>query len=366
MEKITSLTAQYYKLPLAEVMTDALHGEHRHFELITATVRTESGSEGTGYTYTGGRGGRAILAVLQNDLRHLLPGMDADEVENVNDAMDRHLHYVGRGGIAAFAVSAADIALWDARCKRRGIALQKAAGGKSDRCRVYRGGIDLDYPLPKLLGSVEGYLRDGYNGVKIKVGGADIGRDEKRAREVRKLIGDKTAFMVDANCGYELDAAIDAAKRYAECGVLWFEEPIIPDNYEGYAVIAEQTGIPLATGENLHIIWEFDRALKHSALSFIQPDASNCGGITGWLRVAQKAARAGVAICSHGMQELHVSLVSACNDNNGGGWLEAHSFPIDRYTKRPLVLENHLAVAPQKPGIGVEFDWQKLQSANEA
>ena len=73
--------------------------------------------------------------------------------------------------------------------------------------------------------------------------------------------------------------------------------------------------------------------------------------------MAQMAAKAGVPICSHGMQELHVSLVSS---QPHGGWLEVHSFPIDRYTKRPLVIEDHLAVAPDVPGIGVEFDWPKL------
>ena len=362
MEKIESIRTQYFKLPLAEVLTDALHGDHRHFELITATVRTASGSEGTGYTYTGGRGGRAIWAMIEHDIKPQLPGMDADAVEDINDNIERHLHYVGRGGIAAFALSAVDIALWDARCKRQGIALQTAAGGASDRCRVYRGGIDLDYPLPKLLRSVEGYLRDGYNGVKIKVGGAELARDEKRAREVRKLIGDDIAFMTDANCGYDVKTAIDAAKRFMDCGVLWFEEPIIPDDYEGYATIANNTAAPLAMGENLHLIYEFERALAHSKLSFLQPDASNCGGITGWLRIAKKAQAAGVSICSHGMQELHVSLVSAQQD---GGWLESHSFPIDEYTTRPLILENHQAIAPQTPGIGVNFNWQKLQTKNK-
>ena len=218
--------------------------------------------------------------------------------------------------------------------------------------------MDLD----ELLDSVSEHRKNGFEAIKIKIGKEDVKEDLDRIAAVRIEIGQDATFMVDANFSMTVTAAIECSKEMEYHNIYWFEEPTLPDDFVGYGKIADATNIPLAMGENLHTMLEFGHAFEHSKLSFIQPDASNCLGITGWLKVAEMARFYGVEICSHGMHELHVSLLAA---QPNAGWLEHHSFPIDEYTVRPFALEDGLAVAPDEPGIGVQFDWPKLRPYRE-
>lgn len=358
MSKITDVVTEYYLIPLEEELGDAKHGIHTHFELPVVTIELEDGYKGVGYTYTGGVGGRSICTMIEHDLKHFLIGKDASCIEKLWEEMIWKIHYVGRGGISSFAISAIDIALWDIRAKKANEPLYKLVGGFSNSTKCYAGAIDLNFSKEKLLNNIQRYLDEGFKAVKIKLGQDTLEEDLERVAAVRKLIGPDVVFMVDANMKWSIENSIKAAKQLQKFNVLWLEEPTIPDDYDGYGRISKEGGLAIAAGENLHTVYEFRNMIERGNIDFVQPDASNIGGITGWLKIANLAYAHNLPICTHGMQELHVSLMSAMQHQS---YLEVHSFPIDKYTSRPLVIENGRAIAPEVPGIGVEFRWDLLK-----
>ena len=357
--KIKTIAIDYYKVPLEGNLVDALHGKHDNFELITATVTLENGRIGCGYTYTGGFGGAAIAKMLEQDLTPQLIGVPMNSPEKMNDYMNQHIHYVARGGIASFAISALDIAFWDIELKSHGIALKDLRGKGADKVRTYYGGIDLMYSEKELLENIEKQLASGHTAVKIKLGRENEDEDIQRIKAVRKLIGDEALFMVDANMVWTEEQAIRMAKRMEEYNIGWLEEPTNPDDYEGYARIGQATSIPIAMGENLHTIYEHELAMKIGRISCPIPDCSNVCGITGFLKVAKLAEEYSVKVHSHGMQELHANVLGALQNR---GYVEFHSFPIYKYTVDPLCVKNGYLETCKNPGIGVEFDYKKLKA----
>jgi len=359
---IADIRSQMFNLPLEEPIQDAMHGLQTYFELVTVQITLTNGLVGVGYTYTIGRGGHAIKSMIDRDIAPGLIGAQPNKIDKIYEEALAVTHYVGRGGIAAFAISAIDIALWDIRGKRTNTPLWQMAGGGGRTPLTYRGGVDLNFPMEKLLASIDGHLSEGFEAIKIKIGSKDFREDVIRVAAVRERIGSTRKLMVDANYSYDLERAVVAARAFEEFDLTWLEEPLAPDDYAGYGALAKQTTIPLAMGENLHTQCEFELAYKYSAISFIQPDASNCGGVTGFLRAARAAATHGIPVCSHGMQELHVSLVAA---QPNAGWVEVHSFRIDRFTTHRLAMVNGQAIAPNIPGTGVDFNWDLLAEVSE-
>ena len=355
--RIETVEAEHFRVPLAVPLSDSTHGLMAAFELVTVRVRDAEGAEGLGYTYTVGAAGGAGRALLADDLAPLLVGEDADAIERLWQRMWWGVHYAGRGGPTSFAMSAVDIALWDLKAKRAGLPLWKLAGGHDPAVPVYAGGIDLYFTLDELLAQTDGNLAKGFRAIKMKVGRPSLAEDLERVRAMRAHLPSDVPLMVDANMRWSVDEAVRAARGLAPLGIHWLEEPTIPDDVDGHARIVREGGVPIAAGENLHTLYEFQRYLKAGAVTFPEPDCSNCGGPTVWLKVAHLAEAFNLPVTSHGIHDIHVHLLAAVPNCS---YLEAHGFGLERFMAEPLKIADGVATAPDRPGHGVAFDWQAL------
>ncbi|MEM8947067.1 MAG: mandelate racemase/muconate lactonizing enzyme family protein [Planctomycetota bacterium] len=358
--KISLVQAEQFNIPLPEVLTDAMHGEMRHFSIVVVRIKTDSGQVGVGYTYTvGTQGGSAILAMIRDDLANVLEGADPRRVEQLWEKMFWQLHYVGRGGIASFAMAAVDIALWDIKSKVANEPLWRFLGGHDSRARVYAGGIDLQMSIDQLARQTDENLDRGFRAIKMKVGREKLSEDVERVAAMRQLLGSDILLMVDANMKWTADEAIKASRAFADYDVYWLEEPTIPDDIEGHRRVKTEGELPVATGENLRTVYEFEKMISGGGVSFPEPDVSNIGGITPWLKVAKLAEVSNLPVTTHGVHELHVHLLAAVPN---ASLLEAHGFGLEKYIVSPVVINEGWAIAPDRPGHGVEFDWDRLES----
>ena len=358
MPLIASLEADLYRIPLPETLADAMHGAMTAFEVVTARVRDIEGAEGVGYTYTCGRNGAAVHAVLAREIAEIVAGAEAERIEHLWERLWWALHYGGRGGPTVLALSAFDIALWDLKARRANLPLWLLLGGHDPAVPCYAGGIDLHLDAGALIRQTEGNLAKGFQAIKMKVGRPRLAEDVAKISAMRAHLGEGFPLMVDANMAWTADAAIRAARAFQPYDPVWLEEPIPPDDVAGHARVRTEGGLPIAAGENLRSLWEFKHLIASGGVSFPEPDVTNCGGVTAFMKIARLAEAFGLPVTSHGAHDVTVHLLAACPNRS---YLEAHGFGLDRYIADPLVLRDGRAHAPMRPGHGIAFDWQALE-----
>lgn len=359
--RIAGVTVAHYRLrrevwwPLPlEDRTLAIDG----IELVVVDVESDEGRTGTGYTYTLGRGGSALRALLEDEIAPQLVGCRVTEPGVMWRPVWTSLQRVGRGGALAVALSAADLALWDLVSAAAGLPLHRYLGSRRERVAAYGSSIDLGYDEGQLLATVEQHLRRGLRSVKVKVG-RPLGEDCARLAAVREAIGPDVALMVDANTGWDLPEAMRRARAMERYDLTWLEEPLDPDDVLGHAELQAHTCIPIAAGETLFSVAEFARYLHAGAIQFVQADVARVGGITPFLQVASLAAAAHRPVAPHFVQDVHVHLL--CTLDNG--YVLEHLPLLDAVLETPLTIAADGTVAPPElPGLGVRFDRDLLDA----
>jgi L-alanine-DL-glutamate epimerase-like enolase superfamily enzyme len=193
----------------------------------------------------------------------------------------------------------------------------------------------------------------------MKVGRPALREDVERVSRMREHLGSEFPLMVDANMKWSVDEAIRAARALQEFDLVWLEEPTIPDDVAGHARIVRDGGMPVAAGENLHTLYEFQHLIGAGGVTYPEPDVSNCGGYTVFRKICALAEAHNLPVTSHGVHDLTVHALASVPNRT---YMEAHGFTLSRYISEPLVIADGYALAPDRDGHGIELDLGALES----
>ncbi len=321
-------------------------------------IQCSDGLTGTGYSYTIGTGGSSVTALLRDHLAPRLIGRNPAQIESIWRDLMFATHATTVGAITSLALAAIDTALWDWRCRRDEQPLWLAAGGAKQRIPVYttEGGW-LHLPVQTLVSETLAAQAAGFKGAKLKVGKPHVSEDVARLRAVREAVGDGFELMVDANQCFSLSEALRRAPRYAELGIAWFEEPLPADDLAGHVTLAAASAVPIAVGESLYSPGQFADVIRARAAAIIQVDVARVGGITPWLKVAHLAEACNLMVAPHFLMELHVSLCAAVP---AAQWVE-YIPQLDAIAASRLAIEDGQALAPNSPGLGIDWRWDEIE-----
>ncbi len=316
-------------------------------------ILTDDGTEGIGVTSFGGKIVRTLKTTLE-EFGELIKGDDPLRTEQVTAKLRAASVPCGPGGVAALAISAIDIALWDIRGKAFGVPLARLLGGLRDRVPAYASGaLTRTTPTDKLERAAAALVEKGYSQIKTQmaVEGLNAAQEIERIRLIRNAVGPNTNLMVDINQRWSVAEAISIGSRIEDLGLGWLEDPARCDDYQGLAKIADALATPICAGEYLYGIEPHRQTMTHHSVDIVMIDLLRVGGVTQWMKVAGMAEAFNKPVASHLLPEIHVHLVAAVSN----GLVIEYMPWTRRLFDDPPMPEKGVMMVPTAPGLGLKF-----------
>jgi D-arabinonate dehydratase len=320
-------------------------------DLLVVEVETASGVVGTGHLHPLAGGMRTLEMCIHEMLKPLLISQDACNVEALWRRMWEATFIQGRMGITVMAMSALDIALWDAVGRWAGKPLWQLWGGRPDPIPVYGSGCFRGLGHDGMIEKAERFVAQGFTAIKMQV--AHIfthDEDVANVRDTRAALGDGIEIMVDVNQGWAAEEAITVGRRLDDYRISWLEEPVIADDFDGYHKIADAIRTPVVGGENHFTHHDFKPFFASGKILILQPDIMR-GGYTELRVIADRAHAAGLKIAPHMFPELSTHLNASIPNPS---WLEYMGW-YDHLWVEPVLPRNGMMRPPDRPGHGMDF-----------
>ena len=311
------------------------------------------GIESIGYTYAD----RSTAVLAADTLAPIVRGRDAFDAGGIRDALIRSVRNLGRGGIAAMAISAFDNALWDLRGKLLGVSVLDLIGAARERIEVYGSGGFTSYDDERLASQLGGWAADGILRVKMKIG-RDALRDRERVALAREAIGPGVELFVDANGAYSRKEALAMAEAFGDEGVAWFEEPVSSDDLDGLRLLRDRAppGMDISAGEYGYDTHYFREMLDAGAVDVLQADATRCLGITGFIEAAALCTARSMPLSAHCAPALHAQPACALGCIRHIEYFHDHArIESMLFDGAPRPAGGAIAPDRTRPGLGLEL-----------
>ena len=323
-------------------------GDSRKF--LVLEVETKGGIVGMGYLFLFRPGIRTIVACLEETIVPRVIGKDATAVEAIWQDLWRSTMTYGRGGIATMAMSALDIALWDALGKRANLPLHRLWGHFRSELPAYGSGCFRGSGGDGMIAKALHYKERGYKAIKMQVAHVgDLKTDLDNVRRMREALGPDIAIMIDVNKGWTADIAIQMGRKFQDYDVYWLE-PVPPDDFAGYFRIAEALDLRIVGGETHFTRFDLKPFFENPRLPILQPDPMR-GGLTDLRKIATIADTWGMTIAPHLFPELNVQILASIPN---GLWIEEMELAGDLWVD-PVPVVGGMITAPERPGHGLAF-----------
>jgi len=346
-DTIRALRVRAVKVPMPEPHRTA-SGVITESPLVLVDLETAHGMVGHSFVFTYAAAALQPVAELVANLEALVKGQPLAP-EALTRGLLARFRLLGTHGLVGMAISAIDMAAWDALARSRELPLCRLLGAQPRPTCAY-GGVGYDGERESAK-SAEAWARRGLKGVKAKIGYATVEEDLAVIRAIRSAVGPDVAVMVDYNQCLSVTEAGQRLARLDGEGLAWVEEPVLAEDYAGMAQVARAARTPIQAGENWWGPLEFAKAIDAGASDYLMPDVMKTFGVTGWMDVAAHAAPRALRISCHLFCEVSAQLLAATPTAH---WLEYAEWwsPV---LAEPLELRDGMAIPSDRPGSGVEW-----------
>ena len=365
--KITEIEALHLRLPVVQEVADGTQ------DCLIVRVHTDTGLTGLGEVVSCSYVARSVIeaprsAPFRHGLASIVEGMAAEDIDAVLQAMIEGTAWYGPGGVTRQAMSGIDMALWDLRGKAMGVPVRALLSETPvDAIPCYASVLWPERP-ELVAASAQRFLEQGYRAVKYGWApmGPDPDLDEALVAAARDALGPEIDLMVDAGRAWDVGAALERVERFQKYDVFWLEEPLDPYDTAGYKTLSESSSIPIAAGEAVTLIEEYETLLRDGCIQVVQPDLGRVGGVTGGEQIAALAQDTGAWAVPHAFGTGVLLAASA-------QWAASFEKPMTEFTRAPSPLAQDLVNHSMSfrdgelhltdvPGLGVELDAQVVEA----